>query len=358
MHYAPHYKLVKCFQIERANGLDNESYAEPIQRLSDLEWLTYKEQNNSALDDLFTGQLVEAQHCISCNRISVGIQTFNVLPVPVVEPRSLNGIVYLEDCFAKFGNIEALYGADGLRCDTCNGPQSPWRGSPTSTYPPRQQQQLSAVTASPILRNGGPSHPTGDTVRRNLPSDSAMGSTFGPSLAMSPISSTQGEVVNDSGYHDNQFRTSTPIHGTTAPFTGKMTDGQRRSLLRQLPECLVVQLMRFTYNHGSSQKVVKPVSVPLVNLDLNHLVIDNVMKREDLTALNACYRYDLYGLCLHLGSQATSCGHYVAYTQTGDGHWYLFDDEVVKQVNMTYELNTRRVRENAYLLFYRKSVLV
>lgn len=342
-------------EIEQANGLDNDSYAEPIQRLSDLEWLTYKESNNSVIDDLFTGQMVEAQHCIACNRISVSIQTFSILPVSVVEPRLLNGLVYLEDCFTKFGNIEDLFGANGLRCEACNQRQktmSPCGGSSSMPH-------IASGIVSPILVNGT----VGKTLRRRggggltVPSDSAIVLP----CVMSPIASASSQF-NDSGFHDNQFRTSTPIHSIssaavrTPPSDApvRLTDGQRRSLLRQLPECLVVQLMRFSYHNGEPRKLLRPVSIPLHNLNLTHLIIDNVLKRDGLTAISSSYRYDLYGVSVHLGSSSISFGHYVAYVIAGDGKWYRFDDDQVTSVNMEYELNTKRLRENAYMLFYRK----
>ena len=358
MHHTCHdvYRVVlSLFQIEQANGLDNDSYAEPIQRLSDLEWLTYKEGNNSVIDDLFTGQMVEAQHCIACNRISVGIQTFSILPVPIVEARKLNGLVYLEDCFTKFGNIEDLFGANGLRCEACNRRQ-------VATPPSGSAMNLLATTgvvASPVLVNGN----VGRQLRRRLgggvtatPTDSAI---MLPCV-VSPIVSDTSQC-NDSGYHDNkQFRTSTPIRSgsavtvatTTSP--DRLTDGQRRSLLRQLPECLVVQLMRFSYHDGEPRKLLRPVSVPLHNLNLTHLIIDNVLRRDGLTAISSSYRYDLYAVCVHLGSSSIAFGHYVAYVVAADGKWYRFDDDIVTAVNMEYELNTKRLRENAYMLFYRK----
>ncbi len=124
--------------------------------------------------------------------------------------------------------------------------------------------------------------------------------------------------------------------------------------MRQLPECLIVQLLRFTYQQGSPHKVHRPVSIPLTNLDLTQLVADNVIKREDLATPHPVHRYELYGLCLHLGAESTSYGHYVAYSKAATGEWFRFSDEVVASVNIDYELSTRQVRENAYLLFYRK----
>ena len=337
--------------------MDNETYAEPIQRLSDLEWLSYKERNCSVIDDMFNGQLVEAQHCLACNRVSVGIQTFSILPVPIVDPRQLNGLVYLEDCFTKFGNIEDMFGPDGLQCDNCNKD-----AIVSNKNTPGQIGALRGKTrdlgASPALTNGGNKAVGGMEHHRKrlLTADSAVGGSPAviPSTPMSPIPNLGGEAFNDSGFHDNNLgiRTSTPIAAPVAPV--RLTDGQKRSLLRQLPECLVVQLMRFTVSQGMPKKVQRPVSVPLTNLDLTHLIIDNVMRREDLTALHSSFKYSLYAMSLHLGGSSTNYGHYVSYVKGSDNSWYRHDDEDVRAVNMEYELNTKEVRENAYLLFYRK----
>ena len=218
-----------------------------------------------------------------------------------------------------------------------------------------------SLGASPILPNGGSGGVTGlsgigmlGVPRRRIVS--SVDSALGQSTVVSPIHAPELDAtrtLNDSGFHDHQFKTSTPIHGSPVSNI-KLTDGQRRSLLRQLPECLIVQLLRFRYQHGSPHKVHRPVSIPLTNLDLTQLIVDNVMKREDLTALHASYKYELYGLCLHLGAESTSYGHYIAYSKASTGEWYRFSDEVVTSVNIEYELSTRQVRENSYLLFYRK----
>jgi ubiquitin C-terminal hydrolase len=328
------------FQIALAKSVDSDAYVEPIQRLADLEWLSHKDKNRSAIDDLFTGQLVEAQHCLSCYRISVGIQTFNILPVPIVEPRELTGLVYLEDCFAKFGHTEDLSGPDGLRCENCSNVD---------------------LGASPVFTNGGR---TNAVLRRPPPRRLVQPPTDSPipsHAAMSPIPGGAGEMFNDSGYLPNtkSIRTSTPIN-SGGPMSMKTTDGQKRSLLRQLPECLVVQLMRFTMRQGDGgpSKIAAPVTIPLTQLDLTRLVIDNVMvhnQRPDAMQPGTSFRYSLYALCLHLGANSTATGHYVSYVRAAaDNTWYRYDDARVTPVNMEYELNTRQVRENAYLLFYKK----
>lgn len=328
--------------------MDNDSYAEPIQRLSDLEWLTYKQKNKSVISNLFTGQLVEAYHCLSDNHLSVSTQTFSMLPVPIVAPRSVSGLVLLEDCFTKFCNIEHLIGKEGLMCSFCNkGHISTEHSTPVllgEAFDNRMMRNSRGI----LKRHAGFSN-----------ADSAVHSPMGSNSGsyMSPILG-QRETINDSGFQDNAFRTSTPVGEKIAPFpTQFLRDAQRRCLLRQLPDCLIIQLLRFTYSQFSKQsrKVSAPVSIPVKGLDMTDIVYDKVTNREDLTAGTDSYIYDLYGLCVHLGSESTSYGHYICYCQEADGTWYKFDDELVWDVNMEYEITTREVRENAYLLFYRKA---
>ncbi|XP_074645923.1 uncharacterized protein LOC141902183 [Tubulanus polymorphus] len=341
-------------EIELSNGLDNDTHAEPMQRLSDLEWLLYKQFNRSAIDDLFTGQLVEMQNCLNCNRVSTGIQTFRVLPLPIVSPHRQSGIVFLEDCLSKFGNVEVLFGEDGLKCPCTNADVV--EIEPGSEKP--------AKTPISLMRKA--------LLRERLPSDSAVSQTpvaqqssLGQSAFMSPITRNNGEAsaaaFNDSGFQDNQIRTSTPVGGVNQVAHRKphatLTNGQQRSLLRQLPDCLVVQLMRFQYSASSDslKKIRAPMNIPLKNLDLRGMVFDSVINREDLTATSDGYIYDLYGLCVHLGAESTSCGHYIAFCQCQtNGTWYKFDDENITQVNMEFELNTRLIRENSYILFFKR----
>ncbi|KAK7478569.1 hypothetical protein BaRGS_00030168 [Batillaria attramentaria] len=334
-------------EIELANGLENDSYAEAIQRLSDLEWLLHKQLNESIVDGLFTGQLVEASLSLSNNRISVTLQTFNVLPVPLAAPRPVSGLVLLEDCFTAFCHIEHLASPAGAA-------DFAW-----SNF--LSQKQGQGVDAAASATSTPQAYPRTRASTRLAQSDSAFQSPLGrvPS-AVSPIPGHQ-EFVNDSGFCDNVFKTSTPIRDNGAKLMGKSgADVQRRCLLRQLPECLTIQLMRFQYNmqQGRPTKLRAPVSIRLKGLDLQALVYDTVTQREDLTAPaggSGSHTYDLYGLCLHLGADSTHHGHYISFCLAADGRWYRFDDETVTEVNMEYELTTREVRQNAYILFYKRA---
>lgn len=353
---AKELKEICMREIELANGLENDSYAESIQRLSDLEWLLHKQSNESIVDDLFTGQLVEALLCTSNNRISVTLQTFNVLPVPLAAPRPVSGLVLLEDCFTAFCHIEHL-----VNSTTLSGAATDFAYNTNMIRNRAGDAVMSSGAVTP--QSSGPKTRSSSTRLWNQAVDSNLPTPLGriPSAVSPIIGQRESQFVNDSGFYDNVFRTSTPIREAVGGVIATdSTNVQRRCLLRQLPECLIIQLMRFQYNihQGRSNKLRAPVSVRLKGLDLEALVYDTVTQREDLASpagITGPQIYDLYGLCLHLGAESTHHGHYVSYSLAADGRWYRFDDESVTQVNMEYELTTKEVRQNAYILFYKRA---
>lgn len=338
--------LLFYFQIDAAHGLLSDSYAESVQRLSDLEWMSYKQESSSAVDNLFTGQLVIAYHCLADNHISVNMQTFNILPVPIEAPREVNGLVHLSDCFTKFCNVEHLVGQDGLECSFCNAQRT------------RRLEQVRSPVSTPYLRNNCNFKTPNANGKSKLSSADSAVSGVGSPLAtnfMSPIPGAR-DFLSDSGFQDNVFKTSTPIIDNQIPLPQRLRDGQRRCSLRQLPDCLVIQLMRFSFNMFTRQtnKVHSPVSIPLTNLDLTEVMFDTITNREDLAEEDAVYKYNLYGVCCHLGGDSANYGHYISYCLHSDNKWYRFDDERVIEVDMEYELITHEIRQNAYLLFYKK----
>ena len=68
-----------------------------------LDPAAYKRANNSVVDNLFTGQMVESRRCLNCGCTAVSCSTFNVLPVPLAEPR-LDGCVSLAACLQQLGS--------------------------------------------------------------------------------------------------------------------------------------------------------------------------------------------------------------------------------------------------------------
>ncbi|XP_005109418.1 uncharacterized protein LOC101853973 [Aplysia californica] len=379
-------------EIAVANGLENESYAEAIQRLSDLEWLTHKQSNDTVVDGLFTGQLVEAYHSLGAGHISVNLQTFNVLPVPMSAPRQASGLVMLEDCFTTFCNIENLcevmaqpasMAAGSMEQGDVNSAGSPplvnisnmprrrnvggvlgGLGGSSGTPVTRKSLRLlqHQQEPSPIIHQAVSPSVAGYNAPSSLPHP--LNIPFSPVVTLS-LGQQQQQHLNErlsdiTTTTAATFRTSTPIGaggseascGVPAHPTSRL---QRRCLLRQLPECLIIQLMRFRFDQVTKTptKVNTSVSIRLRSFNLRDVIYDTVTQRSDLTAQSGGHVYELYGLCLHLGANSLSHGHYVSYTLDA-GKWYRMDDQDVREVNMEYQLGTEEIRQNAYLLFYRR----
>lgn len=293
------------------------------------------------IDDMFAGQLVEAYQCLPGNHLTVNMQTFNILPVPLETTNNYSGLVPLEDCFTRFCNIEHLVGSEGLECEMCKK---------------NMVEQVSAV----LLPNRRKTSISKTNQMNSHPGvDSAFHSSVLASTCMSPIPGQTTDSLNDSGYQDNVIRTSTPVCERSRYIVPSrhVQETQRRCLLRQLPNCLVIQPLRFSYNQFTQQtrKIHTPVSIPLKGLDLTTIVYDHVTNREDLMTGNHVHKYDLYAVCSHLGAESTNYGHYVCYCLAQNGIWYKFDDEIVTEVNMDYEITCKEIRENAYLLFYKSA---
>ena len=140
---------------------------------------------------------------------------------------------------------------------------------------------------------------------------------------------------------------------TESGSSGNSGSGERKALFSVLPDCLNIQLQRFSYNidDGIVEKDHTPIDFPLYNLDLASFTLESFIQPG---STQPCL-YNLYGVCVHLGSHSASCGHYIAYSLCDeDGKWYKFDDEYVQETDMIQEKSGTTLRENAYLLFYRK----
>jgi len=309
---------ILTFQIESADGWDSAVYIGSLNTVSEIDWYRQCSTNCSAVYDLFMGQMVDMRLCDACSRVAVSTQLFHILPVPIVEPQLFHGLVSLEACLAQFAQVEQMGGANRLVCDHCNRFRT-LSGKPSHADP-----------VTPISNHIAP---------------------------LSPICGGSNLLNDISVGRESQQRTSTPIQShlrSSVPTV--LTDCRRRSLISYLPSCLVIQLMRFAVGPGSqSTKVSLPVVIPLNRLNMSSYVLHNVdPTAAGLSEPSEDY-YNLYAVCLHLGSDSTNNGHYVAYARCTDGGWYCFDDDCVRAVNMEYELTTRMVRENAYLLFYERS---
>lgn len=312
------YYGVCVWQIESSDGMNTGLYIGSLNTVSQIDWYSQWRAGGSPVNELFAGQLVDMRLCDSCRRVAVSTQLFHILPVPLAEPHSLHGLISLDACLQQFARIEQLA---GLRCEHCN-----------RLRPPPD------VVVSPV----------GNHV----------------TVPLSPIYSS-GSLLNDSvGRELQQQRTSTPIQTVSRPSSTSsavLTDCRRRSLIGYLPSCLVIQLMRFVMQPAGRQssKLSLPVTVPLRRLDMSPYVLHNVDPTKAGLTEPSLDLYNLYAVCVHVGSDSTTNGHYITYARRdSEDVWYCFDDEHVRPVNIDYELTTRLIRENAYLLFYERAFVM
>lgn len=269
--------------------------------------------------------------CSSCHGTTTNAQSMNVLSLPIRNQRTP---VHLSQCLSAFIAQEHLVGRDGLQCGQCQA-QSSQRVAQT----PGVQTRLAVAR----------SHPD--------------------SVPVSPIQPHIASVLQPTGklHQDVQFLSSTPLPGAnksrSAPLPVSVnapkvvTEAVRQCLLRRLPQCLTIQVLRFNYE-VSKRKVSKlrtPVTIPSKRLDLRKLTYDSTVGREDITVVSKSDVYSLYAVCLHLGGEDTNSGHYVAHCRAVNGTWYRLDDERVDTItDIENELKSEEVQENCYLLFYCK----
>lgn len=295
-------KRQQChLQISLANGRDSATYLWPASVLSDLEWLVYKEPKKSIISDVFQGQEVSALFCDACEHISLSFHQFNVILLPI--PTDTDGIVRIEDCFRQAIAVSILSGPNRRQCDFCNS-----------------QTQGANPSGNAIPRTGhvDTSTPNGPLARR-------------PDVEfLSPIPRV------DHG---------PPAASTPFPQRPSLTDGQKQMSYRHLPDCLIVQLLRFD---SSMRKILKRVQVTAGPIDLCFLD----MIRIGVTVPRL---YTLYGVCMHSGASDMGSGHYTSFSLADDGKWYHFSDRKVKVVaNINQELRDENVQQSVYILFYRR----
>jgi len=119
--------------------------------------------------------------------------------------------------------------------------------------------------------------------------------------------------------------------------TQQKEDVHRQVSFWNFPNVLVIMLKRFLPD--GKRKLQTHVDFPLENLDLSKYIKGYQ---------SASYKYDLFGVCNHMGG--VMGGHYTAYVKNGSGVWHHYNDTLVEPV-----LDVGRiVSPAAYCLFYRK----
>ncbi|XP_056668511.1 ubiquitin carboxyl-terminal hydrolase 20 isoform X2 [Monodelphis domestica] len=110
----------------------------------------------------------------------------------------------------------------------------------------------------------------------------------------------------------------------------KLRNGVKYCKVLRLPEILCIHLKRFRHEVMYSFKINSHVSFPLEGLDLQPF-----LAKECVSQITT---YDLLSVICHHGTAGS--GHYIAYCQNViNGQWYEFDDQYVTEVHETVVQN-------------------
>lgn len=118
---------------------------------------------------------------------------------------------------------------------------------------------------------------------------------------------------------------------------------EKQSVYKQIvfwsfPKILVICLQRFLIEGNRISKKMDLIDFPLEDLDLSKYVLGYKA---------SSYKYELYGICNHVGD--VMGGHYTAFVKNGSGQWFHYNDHMVELVNNPALM----VTPMAYCLFYR-----
>ena len=262
-------KQVLVAKMEEAQSAIIASYRDTLSRLAQVDRQLLKFTDFSPVYNLCCGQLVEARECQKCRKVSVNLESYTVLPLPVFNNAGGNIVYQLDDCFSHFSEVEELT---------------------------RSSNMLHCSCAFQHLASSANGH--------------------------------QG------------------ISG--------LTPGKRLALLSYLPQKLIIQLTRFSYDVvlSSALKNQSFVEFPVAGLDLTPFLMETKLqmpheqKRKQL--------YDLSAFCVHTGARSASFGHYLSYCKVGPSEsWYCFNDRSVSAIHDIHkEISSSLVLRNAYILFY------
>jgi len=138
----------------------------------------------------------------------------------------------------------------------------------------------------------------------------------------------------------DQYTQSEIMDGDNSWFnekTGQKEGIQKRITFWNFPNVFVIALKRFSPD--GSKKINDLVDFPLENLDLSKYVSGYNPSQ---------YKYDLYGVCNHIGH--VMGGHYTAFVKTSTNEWVHYNDSTAEIIKNPSSI----VTPMAYCLFYCK----
>ncbi|XP_066896616.1 ubiquitin carboxyl-terminal hydrolase 20 isoform X3 [Kogia breviceps] len=238
-----------------------------------------KEQRyRSVISDIFDGSILSLVQCLTCDRVSTTVETFQDLSLPIPGKEDLAKLHS-----AIYQNVPAKPGA----CGDSSAAQG-W---------------LAFIV---------------EYIRRFVVSCT-------PSWFWGPVVTLEDclaaffaadELKGDNMYSCERCK--------------KLRNGVKYCKVLRLPEILCIHLKRFRHEVMYSFKINSHVSFPLEGLDLRPF-----LAKECTSQITT---YDLLSVICHHGTAGS--GHYIAYCQNViNGQWYEFDDQYVTEVHETVVQN-------------------
>uniref|UniRef100_A0A674DII3 Ubiquitin carboxyl-terminal hydrolase n=1 Tax=Salmo trutta TaxID=8032 RepID=A0A674DII3_SALTR len=232
----------------------------------------------SVISDIFDGSILSLVQCLTCDRVSTTVETFQDLSLPIPgkeDLAKLHSSIH-QNLPAKTGVSLDVYGSQG------------W-----ITY---------------IM----------DSIRRFVVS--CIPSWFwGPMVTLEDCLAAffaADELKGDNMYSCERCK--------------KLRNGVKYCKVLRLPEILCIHLKRFRHEVMYSFKINSHVAFPLESLELRPFLAKD--SPSQITT------YDLLSLICHHGTAGS--GHYIAYCQNViNGQWYEFDDQYVTEVHETVVQN-------------------
>ncbi|KAG8447736.1 hypothetical protein GDO86_015012 [Hymenochirus boettgeri] len=232
----------------------------------------------SVISDIFDGSILSLVQCLTCDRVSNTIETFQDLSLPIPGKEDL----------AKLHST--MHQGAVSKTGTCG-----------DSYP--SQGWLAFLM---------------DYIRRFVVS--CIPSWFwGPVVTLEDCLAAffaADELKGDNMYSCERCK--------------KLRNGVKYCKVLRLPEILCIHLKRFRHEVMYSFKISSHVSFPLEGLNLRPFLAKECASR--ITT------YDLLAVICHHGTAGS--GHYISYCQNViNGQWYEFDDQYVTEVHETVVQN-------------------
>ncbi|XP_076884171.1 ubiquitin carboxyl-terminal hydrolase 24-like [Bidens hawaiensis] len=137
------------------------------------------------------------------------------------------------------------------------------------------------------------------------------------------------------------FSAPETLEGYRASSAGKaeLVSASKSVRILELPEIIILHLMRFSYGSQGSTKLLKPVYFPL------HLILNRELLVSPTTKGR---KYELVATITHHGREPSK-GHYTCDILHSSGKWLRYDDASV------IDIPTNKVlHDQAYVLFYKQ----